>query len=447
MDSDVVIIGGGLSGLSAAVQLALAGLRVTLLEHRPTLGGRASSFRDRATGDVVDNGQHLMLGCYHATRRYLKTVGTAHLAQLQRSLELIFVRPGHPPSRLSCPALPAPAHIFAGLLGLGSLSWAERVRLLKVGSALMATSPAKELRLEAMTVGQWLTSLDQSAEARKVLWDVLAIGSLNDDPAVVSALPFFRVLRAAFLGRRDHSSLLIPRAGLSELFADRGRDFIESRNGRILTGVRAVGIEHNGHTASAVSGLGFPVMKARAVVIAVPYYALERLLGDERAPEILGFRLGGFRSSAIVSMNLWFESEVMAPDMVATLDTTIHWLFNRTALLGRTAKGQHLCAVISGASALVAQNNDELVRTAREDIERVFPNAKDARLRRALVIKEKRATFSPGPGAEANRPGPRTRLGNLYLAGDWTATGYPATIEGAILSGERAASALLEDGF
>jgi uncharacterized protein with NAD-binding domain and iron-sulfur cluster len=135
----------------------------------------------------------------------------------------------------------------------------------------------------------------------------------------------------------------------------------------------------------------------------------------------------------------------MAEEMVATLDTTIHWVFNRTAMLRSRATGQHLCAVISGASALAGLQNEQLVKTTMDDLGRVFPGAQGAKVLRSLVIKEKRATFSPAPGLECVRPGPRTPISNFYVAGDWTATGYPATIEGAILSGERAAEALLQD--
>jgi len=439
---DVVILGGGLGGLSAAVRLSHAGLRVTLVEHRPFLGGRTYSFLDPSTGDVVDNGQHLLLGCYHATRRYLGMIGSDHLAELQGSLQLKFLRPGHTPSMLRCPALPAPAHVFVGLLGLRSLSWADRARLFAVGRALLVTDADGERRLDTMTVAEWLTSLGQSPEARNVLWDVLAIGSLNDDPATVSALLFFRVLRAAFVGRREHSSFLVPRAGLSPLLVDSARHFIESRNGRVMTGVRAVKLVHDGNALREVSCVGGESLKAGAYVSAVPYYALSNLLS--KGSPVQGLELARFRSSAIVSVNVWLDREVMTEEMVAMLDTTIHWVFNRSALLGSPGKRQHLCAVISGASPLVQVKNEEIVRLAMEDIAAVFPKAQAAAVERALVIKEKRATFCPEPGLERIRPGPQTSLRNFFLAGDWTSTGYPATIEGAILSGELAAQAVLE---
>lgn len=439
---DVVILGGGLGGLSAAVRLAESGLRVTLVEHRPFLGGRTYSFLDPVTGDVVDNGQHLLLGCYHATRRYLRLIGSDHLAQLQGSLQLKFLRPGQPPSMLRCPPLPAPAHVFVGLLGLRSLSWADRARLFAVGRALLDLDADREHRLDAMTVTEWLTSLGQSPEARKVLWDVLAIGSLNDDPAKVSALLFFRVLRAAFLGRREHSSFLVPRAGLSPLLVDSARRFIESRNGRVLTGVRAAKLVHDGHALREVLCDDGQSLTAGTYVSAVPYYALSNLLGKSSpAP---GLDLTRFRSSAIVSVNVWLDREVMTDQLAAMLDTTIHWVFNRSALVGSPGKRQHLCAVISGASQLVHLRNEEIVRRTIEDIAAVFPKAKGSVVERALVIKERRATFCPEPGLDRIRPAPQSSFANLFLAGDWTATGYPATIEGAIVSGELAAHAVLK---
>lgn len=440
---DAVILGGGLGGLSAAVRLSAAGLRVTLVEHRPFLGGRTYSFVDPATGDVVDNGQHLLLGCYHATRRYLRLIGSDQLAELQSTLRLQFLRPGHPPSMLECPALPAPAHVLAGLLRFQLLSWADKARVLAVGRAILAKDAGNERRLDAMTVAEWLASLGQSSEARKVLWDVLAVGSLNDDPAAASALLFHRVLRAAFLGNRENSSLLIPRVGLSPLLVDSARRFIESRNGRAVTGVRAVRIAHTGCAVREVSCSRGDPLKAGAYISAVPYHALSQLLGEGSPVHAHGLDLARFRSSAIVSVNVWLDREVMAEEIAAILDTTIHWVFNRSALVRSGGKLQHLCAVISGASSLVALKNEEIVRLTMEDIAAVFPKARAAAVERALVIKEKRATFSPEPGLEDVRPNTRTALGNLFLAGDWTATGYPATIEGAVLSGERAAQAVL----
>ncbi len=445
MNPDVVIVGGGLSGLSAAVNLSRAGLSVNLLESRHILGGRASSFVDHVTGDVVDNGQHLMLGCYHATRRYLTDIGADHLVELQPSLELSFVKPGSSVARLSCPRLPAPAHIAAGLLALKTLSWKDRMALARVGHALIGLDPQSEQHLDQVTVREWLTGLGQSPNVQEVLWDVLAIGSLNDDPKRVSALLFARVLKAAFFGGRGNSSFLVPRAGLSEVFGDGARRFIESRGGRVLMGVRVAQILHDGRSVSGVSCIGHPEISARLVICAVPFYAVTNLLAPELITRDGQVRLERFRSSAIISVNLWLDREVMRELMVACLGMSTHWVFNRTAMLGGHHQGQHLCAVTSGASELAHRSNRELIALTMDDLARVFPEAQAAVVRRALVIKEKRATFSPLPGLERFRPSARTALRGCYLAGDWTSTGYPATIEGAVLSGREAARAVLED--
>ena len=182
---DVIIVGGGLSGLSAAVDLVTRGCTTLLLEQRPFLGGRTYSYRDDVTGDSVDNGQHLLMGCYHETRWLLKRIGSDHLATLQPNLKIDFVHPEKGTASLSCPPLPAPLHILAGLLALRSISFRDRLKLLRVGWELVFLSAEQERRLESITVDEWLSSLGQTALNKKYLWDIIAIGTLNDDPRTV----------------------------------------------------------------------------------------------------------------------------------------------------------------------------------------------------------------------------------------------------------------------
>lgn len=471
----VIVIGGGVSGLSAAVELADAGVLVTVLEQRQHPGGRTYSFVEEVTGDVVDNGQHLLMGCYHATRRYLEIIGSASLADLQPSLHIDFLHPQFGSSSLSCPAWPAPLHVLAGLLGLNSLSLKDRLSLLRVGWELQKNPATVERRLSALTVDEWLTSLGQSSENKKYLWDIIAIGSLNDDPRSVSALLFYRVLRSAFLGDRKHSSLLIPRVGLSELLVDPAVEFLKARGGVIKTGsaVDSVTVQ-NGRILNVRSGS--ESFGADAVISAVPYYALDSFLAgfstkrrkqdDDDKPS--------FSSSPIITINLWFDRQVMEQEFVALLDARVHWVFNRTRMMGRgksrmqnagyrmqnsederqeaggrkkksegrsqKAEGrQYLSLVISGASKYVELEKEQLVNMALDDLRLVFPPVRNATLVHSVVIKEKRATFSPTPDVVPLRPSSKTALKNLFLAGDWTDTGFPATIEGGILSGRTAA--------
>ena len=442
---DTIVVGGGLSGLSAAVELSSRGNRILLLEQRQYLGGRTHSFRDEVTGDIVDNGQHLMMGCYKETRRYLQIIGSAHLASLQPSLRIDFVDPLNERSTLIASTLPAPAHILAGLLRLNSLSVLDRLRLLRVGKELLWTSEEKERLLDALTVDEWLSALGQSTENKTYLWDTIAIGSLNDHPKKVSALLFFRVLRSAFMGSQEDSSLLIPRVGLSSLLVDPAIDFIAAHGGEIRTGSRVHTMEvENDHVISIHTGAG-ERFEAESYIQAVPFFDLPSMLTDDLVVPSLPL----FISAPIVSINVWFDREIFDGEFAAVLHSNIQWIFNRSRLCdpteGDKKSNQHLSLVISGAEDYIEFSKESIVQIALNDLKKIFPLTADARLIHSLVIKERRATFSPRPGLDPMRPGTRTKLDNLFLAGDWTNTGYPATIEGAVMSGRKAAREVFGD--
>ena len=442
---DAVVIGGGVAGLSACVRLAEKGRRVLLLEQRHHLGGRTYSFIDRRTGDSVDNGQHLLMGCYRETRAFLRTVGSDHLATLQPLLSIHFLHPRSGASHLQALPLPAPVGVFGGLLRLSSLSITDRLNLLRVGRSLLSSSSRAERGLDATTVDRWLESLGQSAEARKYLWDIIAIGTLTDNPRTVSALLFRRVLRAAFLGTREDSCLLIPRAGLSEILVEPARKFIESRGVVVQTGVSRTTLELRRNRIVRVHGSGPPV-EARNVISAVPYFSLPSLFDRSSSAASRVFpHTRRFESSPILTINLWFDRPVFDLEFAALLDSRVQWVFNKTRLFGsgrRARFPQYLSVVISGARDLVTMTNERLADIARQEIEAVLPGVRRSRIMHSLVVREKRATFSPRPGVEKFRPGLKTPIENFFLAGDWTQTGLPATIEGAVMSGNRAADAI-----
>jgi zeta-carotene desaturase len=454
----VIIFGGGLSGLSAAVELSAAGRKVLLLEQNQYCGGRTHSFFDSITGDPVDNGQHLMMGCYHATRRYLRLLGTEHLAHLQPKLRIEFLQPSQHPSRFVCSNLLAPFHLLVGLIGFTVIPFNDRLGMLRVAKEILYTSPSKEKELDRLTVNEWMVTLGQSDISRKYLWDIITIGALNNHPQNVSALMLFRVLRAAFLGKRENSSLLIPKAGLSELFVNPAIRFIEAHGGNVLTSVGVESLVMDGSRIKSVLTPDGIELRAKSFVSAVPWYVFEKLLPNSNlntgiSPPIRERKRGdlehSFHSSPIISIHLWFDRKVTDLDFAALLETRIQWFFNKTQLLkidkdkdGQTSR-QYLSLVISGAQEFVEMSKEELVAIAMEDLRCVLPDAKDANVVHSLVIKEKRATFLPKPGFETLRPDSRTEYENLFLAGDWTATGYPATIEGAVMSGRKAADLVL----
>ncbi len=440
MGVDVIVIGGGLSGLSTAVDLTSRGLSVFVLERNQHLGGRAYSFVDDKTGEEIDNGQHLLMGCYHETRWLLRTISSNHLATLQRNLHIDFRHPELGAASLHCPSLPGPFHLLAGLLTLKTLSFPDRLELLRIGREIHKHPETIEPSIAGLTVHQWLDSLGQSKENKKYLWDVIALGSLNGDPKEVSAVLFYRVLRAAFLGVRENSSLLIPRVGLSRLFDEPSLRYVQSKGGDVIRACAVDALIHEGSRVKAARCSDGVTREARAFVSAVPWYAVANLLPAKEAATRAADHM---TASAILSINLWFDRPVMDEEFVALLDSHVQWVFNRSKIHGASASsGQCLALTISAADRFVDKEARELVALAVEDLRRVFPRVGAARVVHSAVLKEKRATFSQRPDVEPLRPSCTTSLENLFLAGDWTNTGYPATIEGAVMSGRKAAAAV-----
>jgi hydroxysqualene dehydroxylase len=451
-----IIIGGGLSGLSVAVELCARGHKILLLEQHQYCGGRAYSFIDAATGDTVDNGQHLMMGCYYATKRFLRLIGTEHLTFLQPTLRMQYFHPTFASSSLLCPRLRAPFHMLGGLLKFNTIPLKNRLEMLRVAKELLHTSPSKELKLDQKTVEAWLSELGQSAISRKFLWDVITIGALNNHPKKVSALMLFRVLRAAFLGKQQHSSFLLPRAGLSEVLVTPAVEFIRKNGGEVLFNKEVTKFFVRDEKIISVFTQDGKEFHAPVIISAVPWFGIDRLLHKSierpelvlRTPSRELCDLDRFKASPIISMHLWFDRTILEEEFAAMIDTRVQWVFNKSWTPSRQpgsgAANQHLSLVISGAQEFAEMSKEELIAIAVKDVRRVLPKAKEARLLHSLVIKEKRATFSPEPGLEAIRPLPNTSISNLFLAGDWTNTGFPATIEGAIMSGRKAADLIRE---
>jgi hydroxysqualene dehydroxylase len=438
---DNVVIGGGLSGLSAAVELSIRHRKVLVLEQHRFCGGRTISHWFGPMKCHVDNGQHLMMGCYHATRQYLHSIGSENLTFLQPNLHIKFLHPTRKRFDFHCSKLPPPLHLITGLFTFSALSWKDRLKTLRVALAVLQSLPQKEHTLDAITVEQWLTILGQSKLSKQYLWDVITIGALNNYPKDVSALMLFRVLRAAFLGNRENASLLVPKVGLSELFVDPAVRVIEARGGEVRTGCSVKTILSHGNRVQSVQTNDGKVISATSFISAVPWYEAEKII-----PALFLERKNSpYRSSPIIAIHLWFDRQITDLDFAAVIDTRIQWLFNKSLYsqadvsLPRKNTIQYLTLVVSGAEEYIKLSKEQLVEIAFEDLQRVLPEARNAKIVHSLVMKEKRATFSPLPGLEQVRPKTYTKFSNLFLAGDWTSTGYPATIEGAVLSGKNAA--------
>ena len=442
--SDVIVIGAGFAGLSAAARLAAAGRRVLVLEARGRLGGRATAFDDRETGYRVDNGQHVLAGCYHQTFRFLDVIGARDRVALQESLDVAFIDRAGRRSRLRCPRLPAPWHLAAGVLRWSGVGWRDRLPLAKLGGALKpgaAPPPPTE------TVAAWLARLGQTPRMIEMLWEPLAVAALNQGIEQALAAPFVRVLAQMFTGATQDAALGMTATPLDEMYAGPARAFIEARGGEVRVNALARVAVRGGRVESVtVRGDALPL--PAAVIVAVPWFGLPALFQDPDctlAPLVAA--ASATAASPIVTVNLWLDRRVLPDAFVGLPGRTMQWVFD-TSQIRRTAPGAtpgvsgHLSLVSSGAEAVLRQSNDELIALAWRELTEAVPEAASARLRRATVVREPQASFSLAPG-QPPRPGTRTAVDGLLLAGDWVDTGLPATIESAVVSGHRAADDIL----
>jgi squalene-associated FAD-dependent desaturase len=441
MAFDVVVIGGGFAGLSAAAALSASGARVLVLEARPSLGGRASTSVDPATGEQVDNGQHLMLGCYHETFDFLARIGASDHVRIQANLEVPFVDEAGRQSTLWCPPLPSPLHLLAGLVEWDALGFRDRMSALNLAAPLrrarrfLRTGKGWFPASAGETVENWLIRNGQSRRLREMLWEPLALAALNQPVDEAAAPVFLRVL-ARMLGPDPiDSAVAMPLRPLIAVYADPARTFIEARGGEVrVSSIGRVYVDRDRVVGVEVRG---ERIETGVVIVAVPWFALaDTIVGNTGSLDRVLLAARAVVASPIVTVNLWFDRGVLPAPFVGLPGRTFQWVFDKRQVFGDSAS--HLSCVSSGAASVVAESNETLASMARDELAAALPAARSARLLRSLVVRERRATFSLAPGQPA-RPEACTPVAGLLLAGDWTETGLPATIEGAVVSGHRAA--------
>jgi squalene-associated FAD-dependent desaturase len=441
---DVAVVGAGFAGLSAAAALADAGARVLVVDARPQLGGRATAFADRETGELVDNGQHVLFGCYRETLAFLRRVGADDHVTRERSLAVPFVDRAGRRSELRCPALPAPLHLLAGVLRWPAIPLRDRLTALRMAGPLRAarrTSPdGGHAGDSTLTVSQWLRRHGQSATLIEWLWEPLAVAALNQSIDEAAAAPFVRVLAEMFGPDAAASALVLPNRPLHLMYAEPARAYIESRGGTVCKGTLArIAVE--GSRVAGIHVRGERVA-APAVVCAVPWFAMRSVFGSV-APAALSDIVdaaAAMTSKPIVTVNLWYDRPVMDEPFVGLPGRAMQWVFDKRFAFA--AATSHLSLVSSGADALTGEGSGALVARAAGEVNDALPAARSATLLRGTVVREKQATFSLAPG-QPRRPGTTTPVDGLVLAGDWIDTGLPGTIESAVVSGHRAAAVIV----
>jgi squalene-associated FAD-dependent desaturase len=414
----VTVVGGGLAGLAAAVELVDAGTEVTLYESRARLGGATFSFE--RNGLWLDNGQHVALRCCTAYLAFLQRIGSAPLLPLQQRLRVPVLREGQRTDSISRVQLPAPLHLAPSLLTYGPLSPAERLSAVRAALALKRLDP-DDGELDDEGFGAWLRAHGQSANAIAALWNLIALPTLNLPADEASLAAAVKVFRTGLLDAADAADIGIPAAPFQRLHADPAQAAIEDGGGRVLlsSAVRADDLDD--------------LLAEGPVLLAVPPHA---------AAEFVPVDVDGLGQSPIVNLHVHYDRRVLELPLAAALDSPVQFVFDRTLASG-AREGQLLAVSLSHAVEEIELSVAALRERFLPALERLLPAARGATVLDFAATHEPRATFRAAPGTRRLRPGPHTSRPGLFLAGAWTDTGWPATMEGAVRSGLTAARAAL----
>jgi len=443
-----VVIGGGLAGITAAIALGQAGAQVTLLEAKPRLGGATMSFtRD---GLVVDTGQHVFLRCCTAYRGLLDRLGMAAHAPLQPRFDVPVLTPSRR-TRLKRNRLPAPLHMLPALARYPLLSLSERSRVSLAALAMRHLDPA-DPAADEIRFGDWLAAHGQDERTRRALWDLFSVSSLNvpgDDGSLSLAAT---VVQTALLGDAGAADIGVPALSLGELHGAAAARLLDKLGATVRLNTKAAAIEppsgdEGFHVRLARAEDGEEVIDADAVVLAVPHDAAARLVPAGALPAATVDGWAGLGAAPIVNVHVIYDRKVMDVPFAAAVDSPVQWVFDRTRISGMHARGddgQYLAISLSAADEYVDVPAAELREQFVPALAELFPAAREATVTEFFVTRERRATFRGVPGTARLRPKAATELPGLVLAGSWTGTGWPDTMEGAVRSGLNAVLALRE---
>jgi squalene-associated FAD-dependent desaturase len=434
----VAIVGGGLAGLAAGCALADAGLEVTLFERRPYLGGRASSYEHPGTGEVVDNCQHVLLGCCTNLIHFYDRLGVS--GKIRWFDELTFIEPGGRASRMAPSFLPAPMHNVPAFLRARMLSVKDKLAIARAMAELSRGLPEdSEENFLA-----WLKRHRQTERAIERFWKTVLVSALNEDLDRMSVRYAAQVFRESFMKSAAAGRMGLPTIPLSDLYGS-AAEYIRARGGRVAlrSGATAIGPKQN--SVGVFSNAG--EQRFDCAIVAAPFQGVAGLLPADSAATPIRQQLEFFEGSPITGIHLWFDREITSLPHAVLLDRTIQWMFHKSKFhepREDAAPGSYVELVVSASKSLVPKSREEILDLAARELAEFFPAVREAKIVKAAVIKEIYATYAILPGLDKHRPGAKTQWPNIFLAGDWTATGWPATMEGAVRSGYLAAETLME---
>lgn len=431
----VTIIGGGLAGIAAAVALDAAGHHVTLLEARHALGGRATSFSDPDTDELLDNCQHVLLGCCTNLLDLYQRLGVQDRVAFHDAVHFLDAQ-GRRHTLRAQSFLPAPLHLGPAFARFSLLTMKERFAIARAMRAMLRLGRTERNDLDHLSFGQWLAPFAQPDSLFTKFYDPVLISALNEHSKDASAKYAIMVFQDAMLAHRRGYVVGLPTCPLSELYAHLppGIDL------RLNTRVEALQFSPALRRATALNLRSGETIPVETLILATSHQAVMRFIPEElRQGDPRFAHLSQLTSVPILGVHLWFDRPILNLPAVALTSGPLHWLFKKNAA------GSAVHGVLSAARAWPAIPKDQALAQFTAQIQSLIPAARDAKLLRGLIVIEKRATFSPLPGTDALRPAqapPAGGIANLYLAGDYTQTHWPATMEGAVRSGYLAAGAL-----
>ncbi|MCF8240933.1 MAG: hydroxysqualene dehydroxylase HpnE [Melioribacteraceae bacterium] len=417
----IIIIGGGFAGITSAVYLSSKGHKVNLIESSPKLGGRAYSFKSK-NETVVDNGQHILMGCYEETLKLLQVIGAEDKIKIQPYLEVEFAEQGGRQFELNAGSKFYPFNLLYSLIKFRAIQFIDRLKVIIFFTRLFFVKTEK---LEGKSVKNWLKANNQNENICNALWDFLVIGTLNCNPSEADASVFADVLKKIFFKGNKASVIVIPDVGLSEMYVDKSIEYIKNNDGKISTSEKVIELKRstNGKINEVIT-TNSTYTDFDYVISAVPPFALNRIKG---APDNLYDLCDSFEYSPILTVHIWLKSNPFKGDFCGMINSQIHWIFNR---------GTHITLITSAANKLINLSDDDLIERFCSELEKYFPIFYKELVEDFLVIREKRATFIPTTQITKFRKNIKSVNNNFILAGDWVNTGLPSTIEGAVKSGK-----------
>jgi squalene-associated FAD-dependent desaturase len=437
---NVGIVGAGLAGLAAGCELAGHGHRVTLFEKRPFAGGKTYSFTDSETGDVTDNGQHVFMRCTTEYTAFLRKLGTLHLARRQNRLKAPVFGPQGRRSVIAAAPLPAPFHLLPSFVAYKHLGVRSKLRVGRLLAAVHRMREDERLGLWEVSFDAWLRDHGQRDEEISRFWDFLLLPTLNARSREVAARDALFVVREGFLASSKSAAIGLAKDGLDTLHVAPAIGYIEARGGTVELSSDVRGMDADGNRAAVVIADGTR-REFDAVVCATGHRQALNLLPSSVTEDPAFGALALMESAPIINLHCWFDRPVASFSMAAFVDSELQWVFNRSRLSGeRDAGREQLVVSLSGAQRYMAMDKGELERHFIPILRKALPGSAQAELIRFVAIKEPEATFVPAPGLR--RPPNSTRIVNLVVAGAYTATGWPATMESAVRSGNAAARAI-----